>query len=55
MHPRTLPTNADVAPWPRLAFSPRKAQFGSGSMDIDMDVLAEMARRSWALMAARYP
>jgi hypothetical protein len=23
--------------------------------DIDVDVLAEMARRSWAMMAARYP
>ena len=70
--------------WPRLGFSPRKAQhvvylmdgftgqadllarLGKASTgvsclyvkklaDIDMDVLAEMARRSWALMAARYP
>ena len=23
--------------------------------DVDVDVLAEMARRSWAMMAARYP
>ena len=70
--------------WPRLGFSPRKAnhvvylmdgfdgqadllaQLGKASTgvsclyikklaDIDMGVLAEMARRSWALMAARYP
>ena len=70
--------------WPRLGFSPRKAQhvvymmdgfdgqadllagLGKGTTgvsclyfkklaDIDMDVLAEMARRSWAMMATRYP
>ncbi|WP_017667082.1 DUF1801 domain-containing protein [Sandarakinorhabdus sp. AAP62] len=70
--------------WPRLAFSPRKAQHviylmdgftgqadllaGLGKAttgvsclyvkklaDIDMNVLAEMARRSWAMMAERYP
>ena len=70
--------------WPRLGFSPRKANhvvylmdgfdgqadllagLGKASTgvsclyieklaDIDMDVLAEMARRSWAMMAARYP
>ncbi|WP_156256604.1 DUF1801 domain-containing protein [Sandarakinorhabdus oryzae] len=70
--------------WPRLGYSPRKAQHvvylmdgfdgqadllaGLGKAttgvsclyikklaDIDMDVLAEMARRSWAMMAARYP
>jgi hypothetical protein len=70
--------------WPRLGFSPRKAQHvvylmdgfdGQADLlarlgkattgvsclyvkklaDIDMDVLAEMARRSWAMMAARYP
>ncbi|WP_310473837.1 DUF1801 domain-containing protein [Sandarakinorhabdus sp.] len=73
-----------TGPWPRLGFSPRKAQhvvylmdgfdghadllarLGKASTgvsclyvkklaDIDMDVLAEMARRSWALMAARFP
>lgn len=70
--------------WPRLGFSPRKAQhvvylmdgfdgqadllaqLGKASTgvsclyikklaDIDVQVLAEMARRSWAMMAARYP
>lgn len=70
--------------WPRLGFSPRKAQsvvylmdgfdgqadllaqLGKASTgvsclyikklaDIDVDVLTEMARRSWALMAERYP
>ena len=70
--------------WPRLAYSPRKAQHvvylmdgfdGQADLlaklgkattgvsclyvkklaDIDMDVLAEMARRSWALMAQRHP
>jgi Domain of unknown function (DU1801) len=70
--------------WPRLGFSPRKAQhvvylmdgftgqadllaqLGKASTgvsclyikklaDIDRQVLAEMARRSWAMMAARYP
>ena len=25
------------------------------SNDVDVDVLAEMARRSWAMMATRYP
>ncbi len=70
--------------WPRLGFSPRKAQHvlylidgfdGQADLlaqlgkaatgvsclyvkklaDIDMAVLAEMARRSWAMMAERYP
>jgi hypothetical protein len=70
--------------WPRLGFSPRKAnhviylmdgftgqadllaRLGKASTgvsclyvkklaDIDMDVLSEMARRSWAMMAERYP
>ena len=70
--------------WPRLGFSPRKAQhvvylmdgfddqadllaqLGKATTgvsclyvkklaDIDVEVLTEMARRSWALMAARYP
>lgn len=70
--------------WPRLGFSPRKAnhvvylmdgfdgqadllaRLGKATTgvsclyirklaDIDRQVLAEMARRSWAMMAARYP
>jgi len=70
--------------WPRLGFSPRKAQHvvylmdgftGQADLlarlgkattgvsclyvkklaDVDMEVLAEMARRSWAMMAERYP
>ncbi len=70
--------------WPRLGFSPRKANqviylmdgftgqadllsaLGKASTgvsclyvkklaDVDVDVLAEMARRSWAMMAERYP
>lgn len=70
--------------WPRLGFSPRKAQHvvylmdgftGQADLlarlgkattgvsclyvkklaDIDVNVLAEMARRSWAMMAERYP
>lgn len=78
----TYPTKTGT--WPRLGFSPRKANhvvylmdgfdgqadllagLGKASTgvsclyikklaDIDMDVLAEMARRSWAMMAARYP
>jgi hypothetical protein len=73
-----------TGPWPRLGFSPRKAnhviylmdgftgqadllaRLGKATTgvsclyvkrlaDVDMDVLAEMARRSWALMAERYP
>ena len=77
-------TSGRTGIWPRLAFSPRKAnhvvylmdgfdgqadllaQLGKATTgvsclyvkklaDIDVDVLAEMARRSWALMAARYP
>ena len=78
----TYPTNTGT--WPRLAFSPRKAQhvvylmdgftgqadllarLGKASTgvsclyvkklaDVDTDVLAEMARRSWAMMAGKYP
>lgn len=78
----TYPTKTST--WPRLGFSPRKANhvvylmdgfdgqadllagLGKASTgvsclyikklaDIDMDVLAEMARRSCAMMAARYP
>jgi Domain of unknown function (DU1801) len=78
----TYPTKTGT--WPRLGFSPRKAQhvvylmdgfdgqadllagLGKASTgvsclyikklaDIDVAVLAEMARRSWAMMAARYP
>jgi hypothetical protein len=78
----TYPTKTGT--WPRLGFSPRKAQHvvylmdgfdGQADLlarlgkattgvsclyvkkltDIDVDVLAEMARRSWAMMAARYP
>ena len=70
--------------WPRLGYSPRKAnhvvylmdgftgqadllaRLGKATTgvsclyvkklaDIDVGILAEMARRSWALMAARYP
>ena len=70
--------------WPRLGFSPRKAnhviylmdgftgqadllaRLGKATTgvsclyvkklaDVDMDVLAEMARRSWAMMAERHP
>lgn len=70
--------------WPRLGFSPRKAnhviylmdgftgqadllaELGKATTgvsclyvrklaDVDMDVLAEMARRSWAMMAQRHP
>jgi hypothetical protein len=70
--------------WPRLGFSPRKAnhvlylmdgftgqadllaRLGKATTgvsclyvkklaDVDLDILAEMARRSWALMAERYP
>lgn len=78
----TYPTKTGL--WPRLGFSPRKAQhvvylidgftgqadllarLGKASTgvsclyvkrlaDIDTGVLAEMARRSWALMAQRHP
>lgn len=78
----TYPTKTGT--WPRLGFSPRKANHvvylmdgfdgqadllaslgkattGASCLyikklaDIDMDVLAEMARRSWAMMATRYP
>jgi hypothetical protein len=70
--------------WPRLGYSPRKAQHvvylmdgfdGQADLlarlgkattgvsclyvkklaDIDVNLLAEMARRSWAMMAERYP
>jgi hypothetical protein len=73
-----------TGPWPRLGFSPRKANhviylmdgftgqadllsaLGKASTgvsclyvkklaDVDVNVLAEMARRSWAMMAERYP
>ncbi len=73
-----------VTPWPRLGFSPRKAnhvvylmdgftgqadllaRLGKATTgvsclyvkrlaDVDMAVLTEMARRSWAMMAERYP
>ncbi|OSZ63682.1 hypothetical protein CAP39_13595 [Sphingomonas sp. IBVSS1] len=73
-----------TGPWPRLGFSPRKAnhviylmdgftgqadllaRLGKATTgvsclyvkklaDVDMDVLAEMARRSWAMMAERHP
>jgi hypothetical protein len=78
----TYPTKTGT--WPRLGFSPRKAQhviylmdgftgqadllaqLGKASTgvsclyvkklaDVDMAILAEMARRSWAMMAERYP
>ena len=78
----TYPTKTGT--WPRLGFSPRKAQhviylmdgftgqadllaqLGKASTgvsclyvktlaDVDIDVLAEMARRSWVMMAERYP
>jgi hypothetical protein len=78
----TYPTKTGT--WPRLGFSPRKAnhviylmdgftgqadllaRLGKATTgvsclyvkklaDVDLEVLGEMARRSWAMMAERYP